>query len=151
MRVYVYRHASDAVGWQASGRPADLGDGYLLPRADARHLTIPIAPCPAWASVDFVPVSPYGHDPSLAGTPGSDDHVAYVYHGWNLGSRFITISLNGIYFARLAYARLSMQKNPAADDLAVKIIVPAGCDASPEDVMAVLRRAARSGSRSGDE
>lgn len=141
MRVCVYGYAANAMGREEAGRPADLGDGVLLPRADARHLAVPIAACSASASVDFVLVGPYDRDPSLVGTLGPQDHVSYVYRGWNLGDRFVTLSLNAIYFVRRAYARLAMQKNPANDELAVKIIVPSGCAASPEDVMAVLRRA----------
>lgn len=141
-RVYAYRHLSEGDGleaWDVSGAPVDLGGGVLLPRSAARHHVVTLAFCPAPASVDFVAASPYGSDPSLVGAPHPDDHVFYVYRGWNLGSRAAAIGLNALYFARRAYARLAMQKVSATDDLAVKIIVPAGCDVGPDTVMSVLR------------
>ncbi len=73
------------------------------------------------------------------------DRVAYVYRGRVLDSRFITIRLNAIYLARLASARLTGDRMPAIDELAVKVIVPAGCPVSPEAVMAVLRASAPPG------
>lgn len=146
MRIYVYQHPFEASVTEAKtaiGTPVDLGDGILLPRADAVHHTVQLRACAAPASIDFVEAHPYGSDPSLVGAPRPGDRVFYVYHGWNLGSRFATTGLNVIYFARRAYARLALQKNPAADNLAIKIIVPAGCDASSDDVLTALRREAR--------
>ena len=144
VRIYTYWRLSEGnatVAWEASGASVDLGDGVLLPRSAAQHRTLQHDSCPTPVSVDFVTAGPYGPDPSLVGAPQPNDHVVYVYRGWNLGSRAASVSLNAIHFARRAYARLAMQKNPAADDWAVKLIVPAGCDASPENLMSVLRSA----------
>lgn len=130
-------------GWEASGSPVDLGGGILLPRAAAQPFAVRVETCPQPVSVDFVQASPYEPDPSLVGRPGPGDHVAYVYRGRDLGSRFITIKLNAIYLARLAYARLAMRRNPATDELALKMIIPSGCASPSADVMAVLRDAYR--------
>lgn len=146
MRLYAYGHLSKAAGnaiWEASGGPVDLGGSILLPRATAQHRTLVLGSCSTPISIDFVEANPYQSDPSLVGAPRPDDHVFYVYRGWQLGSRFATAGLNAIYFARRAYARVSMQPGPAFDDLAVKIIVPAECGASPDAVMATLRRDAQ--------
>lgn len=146
VRIYAYQQQSEsgkAVG-EAAGAPVDLGAGILLPRSVAQHRSVQVNSCRAPASIDFVQASPYGSDPSLVGAPRPNDHVFYVYRGWNLGSRFATASLNAIYFTRRAYARLAMRKNPATDDMAVKVIVPADCDASPNDVLTALRRETRS-------
>ncbi|MCJ2123138.1 hypothetical protein [Methylobacterium sp. J-077] len=146
VRIYAYRQqsVSGTAVREAAGAPVDLGKGVLLPRSVAQHRSVQVSSCREPASVEFVQASPYGSDPSLLGVPRPNDHVFYVYRGWNLGSRFATASLNAIYFTRRAYARLAMQKLPATDDMAVKIIVPADCDASPDDVLAALRREARS-------
>ena len=45
-----------------------------------------------------------------------------------------------VYVARLASGLLSMSRHIGATDLAVKIIVPAGCDATPDKVLVALRR-----------
>jgi len=132
-------------GREASDGPVDLGMGGLWPRAAAGPLTMRVAECAAPIAVDFVQASPYQPDPSLVGRPGPTDRVAYVYRGRLLDSRFITIRLNAIYLARLASARLTGERMPAIDELAVKVIVPAGCPVSPEAVMAALRDSAPPG------
>ena len=143
VRSYAYwqRLADGAPAWEASGQPVDLGGGATLPRAAAAPFTIRVAPCASPVAVDFLRASPYEPDPSLVGRPQPGDRVFYVYRGRDLGTRFVTIRLNAIYLARLAYARLTGQDVPAADDLALKIIVPAGCEASADHVTAVLRTA----------
>ncbi|MGU3326100.1 hypothetical protein ACLBXB_04105 [Methylobacterium mesophilicum] len=139
-RIYVYRQSQSVTAvWEAAGAPVDLGEGALLPRSVALHRSVQVGSCGEPASVDFVQASPYGPDPSLVGAPRPNDHVSFVYRGWNLGNLAAAPSLNAIYFARRAYARLTMQKNPAADDLAVKIIIPAGCDIPAEKIMSILR------------
>lgn len=143
LRVYAYARPTDPHGASAlemTDPPIDLGAGILLPRALAGRYTVPVSSCPAPALVTFVWAGPYGSDPGLADARQPDDRVFYVYRGWNLGHRFATVGLNAIYFTRMAYARLSTGRNPAADAVAAKITVPAGCDASPDDVLAVLRR-----------
>ncbi len=146
MRIYAYRQQSESgtVVRNDTDVPADLGDGVLLPRSAAQHRTVQVATCSTPASIYFVMVSPYGADPSLVGAPRPDDRVFYVYRGWNLGRRYATISMNAIYFARRAYYRLTTQNALTTDELAVKIIVPAGCDTSSEDVLTALRLEVRS-------
>ena len=140
-RTHVYRQGSEggAVARDASGGPVDLGRGVLLPRSAARPFTAQVEPCWAPVSVDFVRVRPYDPDPSRVGRPRPVGRVFHVYHGWELGRRFVTIRLNAIYVARTAYARLTLRAIPATDELALRIVVPPGCDASPEQVMSVLR------------
>lgn len=140
VRIYAYRKSESVTAvWEAADTPVDLGEGVLLSRSVALQRSVQVGLCRTPVSVDFVPASPYGPDPSLVGAPQPNDHVFYVYRGRNLGNLAAATSLNVIYFARRAYARLAMQKNPAADDLAVKIIIPAGCDVSADKVMIVLR------------
>ncbi|MCJ2072333.1 hypothetical protein MKK75_26675 [Methylobacterium sp. J-030] len=105
-----------------------------------RRYRVPVDACPSPALVSFVRAGPYGSDPALVDAPHPDDRIAYVWRGWHLGHRFATVGLNVIYFARLAEARLTTGRNPAADDVAVRIVVPAGCDAAPDDVLVAFRR-----------
>lgn len=143
LRVYAYAPpvAADRLAAVAAGPPPiDLGAGALLPRASAGRHDVPVDVCTRPAVVTFIWVGPYGADPSLADAPDPEDRIAYVYRGWNLGHRFATIGLNAIYFARLAYARLTTGRNPSFDEVAVRIVVPAQCDAAPEDVLAAFRR-----------
>ena len=147
MRISVYLYQSGgggAVTWEPNSGPVDLGEGTLLPRADAVHRTVMVGTCLAPASINFVGAGFYASDPSLVGAPGPEDRVFYIYRGWRLGRRFVSVRLNAIYFVHRVYARLVMHKNLATDDLAVKVIVPASCDASLNDVMAALRWDVRS-------
>jgi hypothetical protein len=147
VRIYAHRQQSEggAAGWEALGAPVDLGEGILLPRTATQALTMRVQACTAPVSINFFQAGPYEQDPSLLGRPRPDDRVFYVYRGWKLEGWLATVSLNAIYYARHAYARLTMSKRPAWDDMAGKIIVPAGCDASLGDVMAVLRQDVRRG------
>lgn len=144
-RVYAYSHPFAADGPTAvavSRPPIDLGAGVLLPRASAGRYLVPDGGCARPALVTFTWVGPYGSDPSLADTVHPADRAVYFYRGWNLGHRFATVGLNAIYFARLAYARFTTGRNPSFDEVAVKIVMPAGCDAAPDDVLATFRRQA---------
>lgn len=146
IRLHAYAGPSEPGGVPARAvalPPIDLGGGASLPRALAGRYRVPVGACPSPALVTFVWAGPYGSDPSLADAARPGDRIAYVWRGWNLGHRFATIGLNGIYFARLAKARLTTGRNPAADDVAVRIVVPAACDAAPDDVLAVFRRSGR--------
>ncbi|MCJ2021745.1 hypothetical protein MKK84_30765 [Methylobacterium sp. E-065] len=143
VRAYAHAQAADPSGIAAPGAgfpPIDLGAGTSLPRASAGRHRVAAGSCARAALVTFVWVGPYGSDPSLVDTPDPEDQVSYIYRGWNLGHRSATVSLNAIYFMRLAQARLSTGRSPAADDIAVKIVVPAGCDATPDDVLAAFRK-----------
>lgn len=141
-RIHTYRiqpESGGVVAWETPSDFIDLGEGILLPRDVARHMILPIEACSSSVSVFFVQVSPYEPDPSLLGRPRPGDRVFYVYRSWHLGKLFINISLNAIYFARRAYARWKMQKILATEDFALKFIVPASCNASTEEVAAVLQ------------
>lgn len=143
MRLYAREHlsrADDNEAREASGGTVDIGVGVSLPRAATQNRAIMLDSCPIPVSIYFIVANPYQSDPSHVGTVRPKDHVSYVYRGWKLENRFATVSFNAIYFARRAYARLTMQKEPAFDDLAVKIVVPAECNTSSDDVMAALRR-----------
>lgn len=143
MRGYVYSERRQTHSVEAKSSVVDrvnLGQGVTLPLVDAVRRTVGVQFCSMPAAIDFISASPYGSDPSLTGAPGPGDRVAYFYHGWNLGSRVSAVGLNAIYFARRAYAVMRMADDFATDDLAVKVIVPASCYASPEDVMTALRR-----------
>lgn len=145
IRTYAYARPADPGELTSPGAalpPIDLGADVSLSRARAGRHHVVAGSCPSPALVTFVWVGPYGPDPSLEDAPHPDDRVFYIYRGWNLGRRFATIGLNAIYFVGKAYARLSTGRNPLAHDLAVKIVVPAGCDASPDDVLAIFRRQA---------
>jgi len=143
IRAYAHAQSADSGGIAAPGAsfpPIDLGAGAALPRASAGRHRVVAGSCARPALVTFVWAGPYGSDPSLVDAPDPDDRVSYIYRGWNLGHRFATVGLNAIYFIRLAQARLSTGRSPAADDIAVKIVVPAGCDAAPDDVLAAFRK-----------
>ncbi|MEL6061788.1 MULTISPECIES: hypothetical protein [unclassified Methylobacterium] len=143
VRAYAYARPVDPGGMtlrDGALPPIDLGAGTVLPRASAGRHHVVAGACPRAALVTFVSVGPYGPDPARQDAPHPADRIAYIYHGWNLGGRFGTIGLNAIYFASKAQARFSTGRNPTTDDLAVKIVVPAGCDASPEDVLATFRK-----------
>lgn len=142
IRLSAYAHSSETAeraGLEAASPSIDLGAGIRLPRAAAGRYSVPVGLCRRPAVVTFVWAGPYGSDPSLADAVQPDDRIAYLYRGWNLGDRFATIGLNAVHFARRAYARLTTGTNPPADAMAVKVIVPAGCDATPEDVLAAFR------------
>ena len=141
VRTYAYRQGSEdgAAARDAPGGGVDLGRGVLLPRDAAKPLAISVASCSVPVSVSFVRARPEAPDPSLVGRPEPAGRIVYVYRGWDLGSRFVTLSLNAIYVARAVYARMTMGALPATDDLALRIVVPPGCEASPEQVMSVLR------------
>ncbi|WP_342107804.1 hypothetical protein [Methylobacterium sp. SI9] len=142
IRAYAYARPADPSAMTAPETalpPIDLGAGVSLPRARVGRYRVAAGSCSGAAHVTFVSVGPYGPDPSLEDAPHPGDRVSYTYRGWNLGRRYATIGLNAIYFASKAYARLSTGRNPTVHDLAVKIAIPAGCDASPDAVLATFR------------
>ncbi|WP_143012374.1 hypothetical protein [Methylobacterium phyllostachyos] len=90
--------------------------------------------------MSFVETGPYRSNPALSAASQPENRVFYVYRGWNLGYRFATVGLNAIHFTRRAYARLTTGRDPAGNEMAVEITVPAGCEASADDVLAAFRR-----------
>ncbi len=147
VRVHAHRQ-SPGIGRIAardlSGGLIDLGEDAWLPRSDAGRRAVPLGNCARPASVELVRVGFYASDPSNAGTRSSGGRVVFVYQGRSLAGRLVTVRLNAIYFARRASVRLGLSPNNAADDWAAKVVLPAGCDASPEDAAAALRVAVRS-------
>ncbi|MCJ2087675.1 hypothetical protein MKK88_17040 [Methylobacterium sp. E-005] len=143
IRLQAYAGPSEAGGMPAREvalPPIDLGAGVMLPRALAGRYRAPLGTCSSPALVTFVDAGPYGSDPSLMDAPHPGDRITYIWRGWNLGRRFATVGLNVIYFTQRAWARLTTGRNPTSDDVAVKIVVPAGCDVSPDVVLAAFRK-----------
>lgn len=143
LRAYAYARPASASAMalpDGAPPPVNLGAGTYLPRPSAGRHRVVVGSCARAALVTFVWVGPYGPDPSLEDRPDPEDRVFYLYHGWNLGHRFATVGLNAIYFGSKAYARLSTGRNPVTHERAVRIVVPAGCDAAPDDVLAIFRK-----------
>jgi hypothetical protein len=140
MRVYAYRNA--AVGWEPGGEVAavDLGEGVFLSRAEALHRAIWISACTRPVVADFVDPSPHGTDVSLVAPRDPNDRVVYVYRGWTLEGPRAAMELSVLHFARRAGAVLRMSAASARSELAVKLVMPAGCAMTPDDAMAALRR-----------
>ena len=138
MRVHAYgRGAEPEIGEAAS---VDLGDGVILARAEAVRRLVWIAACPLPVTADFVEPSPHGSDTSLASPRNPDDRVVYVYRGWTLEGPRAAMALSVLHILRRAGAVLRMSGTATRNALAVKLVVPAGCAASPDTVMATLRR-----------
>ena len=121
--------------------PVDLGGGASLPRALARPGSLPVPGCAAPARVGFVAASPYGVAPGALVPASPGDRVSYAYRGWTLPGRLGPPGLAAAYFARRALAALTRAGAVPIDDLAVEVVVPSGCEATTDDVMAALRRA----------
>lgn len=144
-RVYTYRTTAMGPELTVSNDVVDLGDGVSLLRSDAVHHFVQIGSCAAPVAVDFVEPSPHGSDTSLALPPNPNDRVFYVYRSSILGGPRAAMKLSALYFLRRLGAVLRMSGSEAQDHLALKVIVPAGCGASPEDVMSALRQDVRQG------
>lgn len=138
-RIYAYK-AAPGSELAALSDAVDLGDGLYLSRRDAVRHSVQIASCAAPVTVDFVEPSPHGSDTSLALPPDPNDRVFYVYRGHTLDGPRAAMKLNALYFLRRAGAVLRISGSGARDQLAVKVIVPAGCGATAEDAMAALRQ-----------
>ena len=138
-RFYSYGIGGAGVADQTSDA-VDLGAGVSLPRATSVSRRVQIGSCSTPATIHFVSPSWVGVDPSTVTSPDLDDRIFYAYRGTTLGGRFAWVELIMVYVARLASGLLSMSRHIGATDLAVKIIVPAGCDATPDKVLVALRR-----------
>jgi hypothetical protein len=132
--------ASEAAVEDAPGGPVNLGGGLLLPRAEAVDRPVPVEGCLTPPSVYFFRAGPYGVEASVVGSPAPEDRIVYIYDGWTLGDGIASVGINAIYFARRVYARVTLHKKLAADDLALKIVIPLRCEASIDDVRTALRR-----------
>ncbi len=143
LRVYMHGTAVETAGPADGGRPVDLGEGVFLPRAEAGGRTVTVPSCSDPTTVYLVSPSPHGVGASLDAPPNPDDRILYAYRGRTFGGRFGSTEVSVAHFARRALGVLRMPGGADVEDLAVKMIVPAGCDASPEDVMATLRQGAR--------
>ena len=138
--VRVQAYGNPAPPEPANAAAVDLGDGVVLPRAEAVRRLVWTGTCPLPVMADFVEPSPHGTDTSLAAPRDPNDRVVYVYRGWTLEGPRAAMQLSVLYFMRRAGAVLGTNGAATRHERAVKLIVPAGCDASPEDAMAALRR-----------
>ncbi len=121
-----------------------LGEGVSLPRAETGRRAVWIASCGVPVPVDFVDPAPHGADLSLASPPFIGDRVYYAYRGQVLDGQLAAMKLTLLHFARRAGAVLHILRDEGQNERAVKFVVPAGCDATPDEVMDALRRNARS-------
>lgn len=144
VRIHAYTRAEADPAAFTETEPVDLGDGAFLPREDAVHRTVAPTGCSAPATVDFVDPFPHGVDTSLAAPRDAGDRVYYVYRGRTLHGRFAAVELGVLHFIRLAGAVIRFNGLRGREDRAVKLVVPAGCDASPETLMDQLRRDVKS-------
>lgn len=127
----------------ATGRPiVDLGDGVVL-RAATAPRDVLIGACWTPISVEFVEPAPHGADTALAGPKNAGDRVFYAYHGWVLAGRFAATELTILHFAWRGASVLRLNRTAGRDTLAAKLTIPAGCEASPEEALAALRREER--------
>ena len=134
-----YNHGEASHAADRTSEAIDLGAGVSLPRAKAVSQKVRVGSCRALATIYFVSPLFYGVGPSLNAPPHLDDRVYYAYRGRMLGGRFASTALSMMYVARLALGVLRMSEQSGVDDLAVKIIVPAGCDATPAAVIVAVR------------
>ncbi|SFL26123.1 hypothetical protein [Methylobacterium pseudosasicola] len=138
--VRVQTYGNPAPPEPADAAMVDLGEGVVLPRAEAVRRMVWTAACPLPVTADFVEPSPHGADTSLAAPRDPSDRVAYVYRGWTLEGPRAAMQLSVLYVQRRAGAVLGLNGVATRHELAVKLVVPAGCGASPEEAMAALRR-----------
>ncbi|MET3415218.1 hypothetical protein ABIC30_006420 [Methylobacterium sp. 1030] len=89
--------------------------------------------------------SPHGADTSLAGPKNAGDQVFYAYHGWVFGGRFAVTELIIRHLVWRGVSILRLNGVGGGDTLAVKLVVPAGCRADPEEALTTLRRAIQAG------
>jgi hypothetical protein len=147
-RLYAYEGAGTGPALAARESPApsiDLGAGVLLAHAASWPRAVSGDSPQEQDSIDLVPIGPSAADPATAGNLQPADRVAFLYRGWTLDGRFAAVGLNALYVARWAYARLTSQTKPAIHERAVRIIVPAHCDASADAVIAALRQQVEGG------
>ena len=142
IRVYSHREASGAV--DPKSYAVDLGAGVFFPRAKAVGQRLHLRSCNTPATIYFVSPLLYGFGPSLNAAPNPNDRVFYAYRGNMLVGRFASMELSMVYVARLASNLMRTSGQSGVNELAVKIIVPAGCDATPVDIISALREQAQS-------
>ncbi|MCJ2055248.1 hypothetical protein MKL09_01630 [Methylobacterium sp. J-048] len=140
MRVQAYGKGVTAPEPGVEAAAVNLGAGVVLPRAEAGRRAVWTGACPLPVTADFVEPSPHGTDTSLAAPRDPNDRVVYVYRGWTLEGPRAAMQLSVLYFMRRAGAVLGLNGAATPHELAVKLVVPAGCDASPDEAMAALRR-----------
>jgi len=139
MRVQAYANPTPPE-W-ADAVVVDLGAGVFLPRAEAVRRLVWTSACALPVRADFVEPLPHGTDTSLAPLRDPNDRVAYVYRGRTLDGPRAAIQLSILSVLHRAGAVLGMNGAATRHELAVKLVVPAGCDAAPEEAMAALRQA----------
>lgn len=140
MRVQAYGTGPAAPEPATAVAAVDLGAGVVLTRAEAVRRVVWTAACPRPVVADFVEPSPHGTDTSLAAPRDPNDRVVYVYRGWTLDGPRAAMALGVLHVVRRAGAVLGANGAATRHELAVKLVVPAGCNTAPEAVMAALRR-----------
>lgn len=142
VRVHAYRNDGPAAAVEAE--VIDLGAGVHLPRTGAVRRMIWTGACSRPVIADFVEASPHGRDASLSVADDPDDRVAYLYRGRVLEGRHAAMSLSLLHFVRRAGAVMMVGGAVARDELAVKLTVPASCDAPLHEVVSALLQDVRS-------
>lgn len=140
-RIHAYRN--DDAGSAVEAQSVDLGEGLHLSRARAVRRVLWIDRCAQPATADFVEASPHGRDASLAVPDNPGDRVAYVYRGQVLDGPRAAMMLSLFHFLGRAEALFDLNAPVARDELAVKLIVPASCDAPLGEVADALRQDVR--------
>lgn len=140
--IRVYASRDGTVGSEPIGEAAaiNLGEGVVVTRADAVRQEIRTSTCLRPVVADFVDPSPHGTDVSLVAPPNPNDRVVYVYRGWTLEGARAAMKLSVLHYMHRAAAVLHLSPASVRSELAVKLVVPAGCDASPDAVMTALRQ-----------
>lgn len=141
VRVQAYRTDGQAPATEAE--VIDLGDGLHLSRASALRRSIWVGACSRPAVADFVEASPHGRDASLTAADDPGDRVAYLYRGRVLEGHRAAMTLSLLHFIRRAGAVIKVGEPAARDELAVKLTVPANCEAPFDEVVSALRQDVR--------
>jgi hypothetical protein len=140
MRLFDHEDVARGTEKTGEGEAVDLGAGVSLPRGAAGHRRVLLSACQPPVMIDFVDPSSHGRDASTTVLPNPGDQVFYAYRGWTLGGRLATAEMAMMHFAWRAGAILRMDGAGGRNALAIKVTVPDGCTARPEDALATMRR-----------
>ena len=127
------------------GEAVDLGEGVRLPRDAAGPRAVLVGACWTPIPVEFVEPLPHGTDTSPTNPTNADNRVFHAYRGWMLGGRFSLAKLAVLHLAWRGASILQLNGTGAQDTLAIRLTIPAGCGAEPEQAMTALRREVKAG------
>jgi len=116
---------------------------HFLPRAEGTRRAVPIGACAGPVMIEFVEPISHGRDTLPVAPPDQGDRVFYVYQGWILHDPNVAMKLSALHVLRRAMGLVGLVAAGERDKLAMKVIVPAGCSASPNAVVAALPGKAR--------